>query len=818
MKTSTFNSPVYIGGPQTWNVAGGKTLTVNGPLHTIISNVTFSGAGDTIISGPIDGGGTANLVGGATPGSLVKSGTGVLHFTGTATYGVPMTISAGTVRFEQTGAEVANYSGVIKSTGGTLNKTNPGTIVFSGANSYTIQTTISEGAIRADSGVGLPSGSALNLNGGVLQCNSATPFTRNLSSSGSNRMQWSSGGGGFAASDYPMTVNIGGSGASLTWGTTVGSRIVGTLKFGCTTANNVTTFQNGISLGSSNRTIQADDNLNSTADYAVISGKITYSSGTAGIIKTGAGLLILTSSANDYNGLTTINSGALQADSGVGLPAVSVLNLNGGVLQCNSAVTFTRSLGTSGSNKVEWSNGGGFSAGNYPMTINLGGSATPSTVTWGGAVGSGIVGTLLFGSTSANDVTTFRNGINLSGAMRTIQVDDNVNSFADRAEISGAIVAGSGTAGITKTGPGLLVLSGANTYNGNTTISAGTLQLDEGVGLPAGSMLVLDGGVLQGNTTTAFTHGFNVIQWTANGGGFSAGNAGPMTINFGGSGATLPWGTGVGNSIMGTLKLNSATSTNSITFQNGVNLGGGARTLEVGGNTATFSGVISDAVGSGSLTKTGPGTLILAGAAANTSTGTTILAAGTLVLAKTGGAAAIAGNMTLTTPGNGTNTYLQLGGDNQLASTAVVTLNPTSDAAAYFELLGHSTTVGGLSGTTTGGVVENTQTETGFGDVTLTINGSANCTYAGILRDSAGGSGRLALVKDGTGTQTFTGTGVNGYTGGLTVKNGTLDFSAAALPTSTAITVSGGTLSTGAWSSRSARSRSPADSWRAPAR
>ena len=56
----SFSSPVYIGGPQSWNVACGKTLTVTGPLHTIISDLTFSGAGTTTISGEIDGGGVLN--------------------------------------------------------------------------------------------------------------------------------------------------------------------------------------------------------------------------------------------------------------------------------------------------------------------------------------------------------------------------------------------------------------------------------------------------------------------------------------------------------------------------------------------------------------------------------------------------------------------------------------------------------------------------------------------------------------------------------------------------------------------------------------
>ena len=72
----TISSAVYVGAPQSWNVASGKTLTVSGALHTIISDLTFTGAGNTTISGAIDGGGVLNTVGGAKPGGLIQAGTG----------------------------------------------------------------------------------------------------------------------------------------------------------------------------------------------------------------------------------------------------------------------------------------------------------------------------------------------------------------------------------------------------------------------------------------------------------------------------------------------------------------------------------------------------------------------------------------------------------------------------------------------------------------------------------------------------------------------------------------------------------------------
>ena len=90
----SFSSNVYIGGPQAWNVASGKTLTVTGPLHTIISDLTFSGAGTTTISGAIDGGGVINSQG-AKPGGLIQAGTGPVYLTGATNFSGNITAQSG---------------------------------------------------------------------------------------------------------------------------------------------------------------------------------------------------------------------------------------------------------------------------------------------------------------------------------------------------------------------------------------------------------------------------------------------------------------------------------------------------------------------------------------------------------------------------------------------------------------------------------------------------------------------------------------------------------------------------------------------------
>ena len=469
------------------------------------------------------------------------------------------------------------------------------------------------------------------------------------------------------------------------------------------------------------------------------------------------------------------------------------------------------------------------------MTIKINGGT--SSVTWGTA-STNIAGTLIFGSFTAANSVTLQNGINLAGTTRTIQVDDNPNSTADRAVISGVITYGSGTAGITKTGDGLLVLSGINTYNGTTTISGGALQVDEGVGLPAGKMLVLDGGVLQNNSAATFNHSLSAFQWTANGGGFSAGN-GAMTVNIGGGSATLNWGAGVGNGIMGTLKFGSATANYGVTFQNGINLNGGSRTIEVDGNTATLTGVVSDSVGGGSLIKSGAGTLTLP--VANTFAGNLTVGGGTLVGTVLAALGPSSSSRTVTVNAGGTlnlvvNNYfggytatsvpgfdveggtvanssgaqafnaLTLNGGTLLAAADAGT--PGSGGWGAWNLNGTVTSHGtsAISGsdpsatvTLLNGDYANPSTTFNVADGALTISLPL---YDGIDGHTTGGNYLLhstALLKTGAGTLTLN--AVNYFSGGVTINGGGVSTSnlaasgvACGIGSGSSVTLDGGAL------------------------
>ena len=154
-------------------------------------------------------------------------------------------------------------------------------------------------------------------------------------------------------------------------------------------------------------------------------------------------------------------------------------------------------------------------------------------------------------------------------------VSNNVNNYA----IGSGTFGIAGLGGLTKDGSKSLILSGANSYAGNTTITAGTLKLA-----------------------------------TAN---------------------AIPGGTGKGNvSIAGTLDLNTfSESINGLSGAGTVDtVAGGTPVLTVGGNnqSSAFSGVIKNTSGTLALTKTGTGALALSGA--STYTGNTIISGGTLTV------------------------------------------------------------------------------------------------------------------------------------------------------------------------------------------
>jgi autotransporter-associated beta strand protein len=245
----------------------------------------------------------------------------------------------------------------------------------------------------------------------------------------------------------------------------------------------------GFSLSGTNAITLAGSSPGISVDAGGVTAIEAPLTGSAGMIKSGGGQLVLGgTSTNTYTGGTTVTAGALQLAGSLALPGgiaaggTSNLVLAGTgsdtpVLELASG-DFTRSLGT-GPAQVQFTGNGGFAAARASRIVNLGGKS--DQVTWGADsfVPSGSA--LVLGSSSSDstlNTVVFQNPINLGNAPRTVLVVAQGTVSVD-AILSGAI---SGGGGLFQTGDGTLELAASNnSYTGGTTIdSGGALQIGDG--------------------------------------------------------------------------------------------------------------------------------------------------------------------------------------------------------------------------------------------------------------------------------------------------------------------------------------------------
>jgi len=190
------------------------------------------------------------------------------------------------------------------------------------------------------------------------------------------------------------------------------------------------------------------------------------------------------------------------------------------------------------------------------------------------------------------------------------------------------VISGSGT--VTKNGAGTIVFTGENTYTGLTTVNQGTLQIGlvGTTGSVAGDILLNNDSSLAFSRTNDFTYAGSIS------GTGSMVKIGAGTLTYTGNN-TYTGGTQVAN---GTLQIGNGGTTGSIAGNVGV---GPTAVLAFNrSDTITYGGNVS---GTGQLTKTGAGTLVLTGSAAHT--GGTTVSQGTLQIGNGGTAGSITGNI-----------------------------------------------------------------------------------------------------------------------------------------------------------------------------
>ena len=360
---------------------------------------------------------------------------------------------------------------------------------------------------------------------------------------------------------------------------------------------------------------------------------------------------------------------------------------------------------------------------------------------------------------------------------------------------------GTGVVNVTTSGPGILLLTGTNTYTGRTTAGGGTLRISSEQNLGGNPLnatadhLILAGGTL--NTTASFSiddanrgitlaaaggtisvnSGFTltVANVIAGPGNLTVSNTGTLALNaantFSGetfaNAGTLALGhvNALQNSTLTTATANTVTFT--VAGTNTYALGGlagndtvalGANSLRVGSNheTTIFSGNIT---GTGGLTKVGNGSLNLT--SANSFSGDTRIEGGMILLVHanalqnstldTGDAGIQSANFTL---GEGT-TY-NLGGLKGSANLDLALSNLSVGSN------NQSTTFSGVLR----GAFNNNLTKVGSGALTL----AGNNTHLGTTAVNAG-----RLILGGTNLSTIT-VAVGANLGGEGSTRGSLTF------------------------------------------
>jgi len=370
-------------------------------------------------------------------------------------------------------------------------------------------------------------------------------------------------------------------------------------------------------------------------------------------------------------------------------------------------------------------------------TITVTGFTTP---TFGGLIGSTDLASVI--TTGYSSVT----GITLNPAANV------TNSY------SGVIA--NGAMKLTKSGSGTQVLSGANSYTGLTTVSAGVLNIQNAaaLGTTAAGTSVTSGAALQlqnNITVGAETLALNGTGISSDGAmrNISDTNVWQGTVTLG-SAARI-------NSDAGSLTFNTAANSITGTNQN-LTLGGAAN--------GTIAGTIT--TGSGILTKDGTGTWTLSGN--NTYTGATYVNGGTLNIS--GGSLGngayfntTANNLTdaLNITGGTVNLgYLVMNNSSNTSSGNTGQLNISGGAVAingmdlYIGSVGStgSNTINVSGGTLTFGT---TEAHLGQGAGTagqttaMTISGTGTVVYNGLIvigrgTGSANGSDVLNLESGGT--------------------------------------------------------------------
>ena len=478
---------------------------------------------------------------------------------------------------------------------------------------------------------------------------------------------------------------------------------------------------------------------NASANPITISSVIANNVSAGALSLVNSGTFILTA-ANTFTGGTSLFGGTLQLGDGItdgSLLSPAITNNGSLIYRLAGNQTYAGIISGTGSLTKE---------GAGRLTVTGANAGTGSVIITAGTLqlgDGGATGSLAGGSLLTN------NGI--LGINRTTAVTQGTDFPR--------IIAGTGT--LVKEGAGTMTLNGANTYAGVTTLTAGAVSISApgALGSPAGETIINSNGTLTTGGRVSLSNNITVVEnFTISG----LGDGSPPVPSYNGA-ITATSGN---NTITGTITLTGTTGYRLTSNNTGtvMNYGLIQRSTPSAGNltldpsfgaTLTVNQALD--LNGGALTCHGGGLVIL-NAEAN-DIGNTALQNGTSLR--------ITANEALAT-----NRNLQIG--QQLTNTAAGLNNDVGT----FDMAGKNQTVNALLGAPNAGTVPNNATASNRRLITssqpgicrLTIgNGGTAGSFDGLIQN---GSGTLAVIKTGPGSQTLS--GPNTYSGDTSINGGTL--------------------------------------------
>jgi fibronectin-binding autotransporter adhesin len=800
--TTTWNT-----GTGSWTLPANWTNGVPGPSD----NASFSGSsaqtstldGTTQATGTltISNTSTTAIQGGSAAGTLdigaggiaIASGSGAVTIGGTGANAVSVGLAAsqswsnnssnalvvsngvtnaGMGIATLTLAGSTTISGVVSdgANGATALSNSSGTLTLAGANSYSGGTTLSAGKIFLNNNSALGTGT-FTINGGsidttstslVISGNNAIVVNGSFSSGATHSLNLGTGGVTFNNADTVSVNN------TLTFGGNVTFNTGSTLTH---TGSGNLAFTGGTwSAASTNTlTVSSGDLLFNLANGAVVANNIVNNSSNTGGLQ-----------GNEAAGVTNTFSGNIS-----GTDANALFDQAGA-----GTTIFTGTVGGTGAVIFSAGSGGTIQVGNGTTSGSL--AALPTILAGTTLAFDQISGTII--STNISEAGTVAGAEN-AGVTNTL---------------SGVISDGASKGAFAQTGAGTTILSNANTFSGGSTLSTGTVQLQNAGALGTGTVTLGSAETIQlrSNAATTFTSGpvvgsssgttvtFDVNNLTSGTGntlgfgGITFGSGTSDQINVtGGNSYALSLGAISAPSTSGNVSSVAINATSApVTITSFTSGNAGSNLLLEGGNSITLNALTQSSTGSLLININGA-TVTLAGATTMNNTSTSnaesiTLTSGTLNLNNAGalGSSATGKQMTLILNGGTLN--------NTSGGAITETANGPVNINAGFTFTGSSSLSLGDGSTTVTG--------------TDTVNVVANTLTMGLLTDSANaafsftksGSGTLVLSNNtsgtGTGLKTTYGTSfINGAGGTLTLNaisttsGSSVDFSGNVTTTST---------------------------------